>query len=64
MVAMNSGQHACLLAQSPACCLANAVSFCQCDPDPALAGRILGRGPGSLPRKCIGYQFFDLATNQ
>lgn len=31
--------------------------------DPALVQTLLGRGPGSLPRKCIGYQFFDLATN-
>lgn len=43
-------------------------SFDNCPPfspaDPAEVARILGRGPGSLPRKCIGYQFFDLATNQ
>jgi cytochrome P450 len=31
--------------------------------DPQIAATILGRVPGSLPRKCIGYQFFDLATN-
>lgn len=31
--------------------------------DPQLVSQILGRGQGSLPRKCIGYQFFDLATN-
>eukprot|EP00878_Enallax_costatus_P000623 GHUV01000725.1.p1 GENE.GHUV01000725.1~~GHUV01000725.1.p1 ORF type:complete len:552 (+),score=175.13 GHUV01000725.1:213-1868(+) len=31
--------------------------------DPQLVQQILGRGPGSLPRKCIGYQYFDLATN-
>jgi hypothetical protein len=25
--------------------------------------QVLGRGEGSVPRKCVGYQFFDLATN-
>jgi hypothetical protein len=28
--------------------------------DPAEVARILGRGPGSLPRKCIGYQVWLL----
>jgi len=28
--------------------------------DPQLAATILGRGVGSLPRKSIGYGFFDL----
>lgn len=31
--------------------------------DPAVAVQVLGRGAGSVPRKCVGYQFFDLATN-
>ncbi|KAJ9527385.1 hypothetical protein QJQ45_025658 [Haematococcus lacustris] len=31
--------------------------------DPALALQVLGRGANSVPRKCVGYQFFDLATN-
>lgn len=47
-------------AAAPNTCL----PICSLRTDPALVGRILGRGPGSLPRKCIGYQFFDLATNQ
>ncbi|GFH27119.1 uncharacterized protein HaLaN_25386 [Haematococcus lacustris] len=28
--------------------------------DPALALQVLGRGANSVPRKCVGYQFFDL----
>jgi hypothetical protein len=28
--------------------------------DPRLAATVLGRGAGSLPRKSIGYSFFDL----
>lgn len=28
--------------------------------DPALAAAVLGRGAGSLPRKTVGYGFFDL----
>jgi hypothetical protein len=28
--------------------------------DPQLAATILGRSAGSLPRKCIGYAYFDL----
>lgn len=31
--------------------------------DPQLVAQLLGRGPNSLPRKCIGYSFFDMATN-
>lgn len=31
--------------------------------DPSLVGSILGRGDGALPRKTLGYGFFDLATN-
>ncbi|GLC33832.1 hypothetical protein PLESTB_000509600 [Pleodorina starrii] len=31
--------------------------------DPRVAVQVLGRGPGSIPRKCVGYKFFDLATN-
>ncbi|KAG2497951.1 hypothetical protein HYH03_004213 [Edaphochlamys debaryana] len=31
--------------------------------DPAVAVQVLGRGPNSIPRKCVGYKFFDLATN-
>jgi hypothetical protein len=31
--------------------------------DPAIAATILGRGPGSLPRKTFAYGYFDLATN-
>jgi hypothetical protein len=28
--------------------------------DPSLAAEVLGRGPHALPRKSIGYSFFDL----
>ncbi|EFJ44879.1 hypothetical protein VOLCADRAFT_94927 [Volvox carteri f. nagariensis] len=31
--------------------------------DPRIAVQVLGRGPDSIPRKCVGYKFFDLATN-
>ncbi|MEW5316638.1 MAG: hypothetical protein WDW38_007996 [Sanguina aurantia] len=31
--------------------------------DPAMVAQLLGRGEGSAPRKCVAYQFFDLATN-
>eukprot|EP00198_Chlamydomonas_reinhardtii_P014061 XP_001703398.1 cytochrome P450 [Chlamydomonas reinhardtii] len=32
--------------------------------DPAVAVQVLGRAPGrAIPRKCVGYKFFDLATN-
>lgn len=31
--------------------------------DPALVQQILGRGEGALPRKSIGYSWFDMATN-
>lgn len=28
--------------------------------DPVLVQQLLGRGPGALPRKSIGYSWFDL----
>ncbi len=28
--------------------------------DPEVAAKVLARGPGSVPRKSIGYAFFDL----
>lgn len=31
--------------------------------DPLVAARMLGRGANAVPRKSIGYQFFDLSTN-
>jgi hypothetical protein len=30
--------------------------------DPEVAAKVLARGPGSVPRKSIGYTFFDLAS--